>query len=46
MLSLFTEEFKNWFQDCKKNHQFFGIFETSFSVNIILNFQNERIQLQ
>lgn len=49
MLSVLTDEFENWFQDCKNNCQFFGIFETSFSVNINIlpgNFQIECIQLQ
>jgi len=49
LLCVFIQEFKNIFQDCKKNHIFFVIFTTPFSVHIntlSANFQMECIELQ
>lgn len=42
-------QFESRFQDCIKNHRFFFIFATPFSVNIYTppaNFQMESTQLQ
>ena len=46
VLSLLIKEFENTFQGCKKKVNFFDIFATSFSVNIMpANFQIEWIEL-